>query len=163
MFASSTFYILWSFGFSSIFEVFSTDSSEVITTLNDLQHCLSFLVKSLGDYRFTVLQLLSLMKWSFIQISIIHDNISSQVSEQEKIGFGRLINSSIVHANICSLICKKCHPNSYHSDIIYHMTLIIVFSVVPHCHVAYGNGVVRVILVAFMKRTYGYIMDWSGS
>ena len=73
------------------------------------------------------------------------------------------MNSSIIHDNIYSLIHKKCHPDSYHSDIIYHMTLNIIFSVVPHSHVAYRNEVVRVILVAFMKRTYGYIMDWSDS
>ena len=28
------------------------------------------------------------------------------------------------------LIHKKCHPESYHSDIEYHMTLNIIFSVV---------------------------------
>ena len=49
------------------------------------QHYLSFLVNKIvfflrggRDYRFTALQLLSLTKWFFIQISIIHDNISSQ-------------------------------------------------------------------------------------
>ena len=41
-------------------------------------HYLSFLVNCFGDYRSTVWHLLSLKKWFFIQISIIHDNISSQ-------------------------------------------------------------------------------------
>ena len=27
------------------------------------------------------------------------------------------------------LIHKKCHPNSHHSDITYHVTLNIIFSV----------------------------------
>ena len=39
---------------------------------------LSFLVNFIEDYKFTVLQLLSLTKWFFIKISIIHDKISSQ-------------------------------------------------------------------------------------
>ena len=35
-----------------------------------------------------------------------------------------------MHDNICSLIQKKCHPKSYHSDIKHHVTLnIIIFSV----------------------------------
>ena len=40
------------------------------------------------------------------------------------------MNSSITHDSVCSLIQKKCHPNSYHGDIKYHMTLNIIFSVV---------------------------------
>ena len=39
------------------------------------------------------------------------------------------MNSSIIHDNICSLGRKKCHPKSYHSDIEYHMTLNVIFSV----------------------------------
>jgi hypothetical protein len=38
----------------------------------------------LGNYRFTVLQLLSLTKWNFIHISIIHDNILSQVIDKRR-------------------------------------------------------------------------------
>ena len=55
---------------------------------------LSFLIKFLGDYRLTMLQILSITKWFFIQISIIHDNI-------------------------CSLIHKKCHPKTCHNKIKY--------------------------------------------
>ena len=45
--------------------------------------------KKLGDYRFIVLRiLLSLTKWFFIQISIIHDNISSQDVDERREGFG---------------------------------------------------------------------------
>ena len=32
--------------------------------------------------------------------------------------------------NICSLIHDKCHPKSYHSDVKYHTTINIIFSVV---------------------------------
>ena len=32
--------------------------------------------------------------------------------------------------NICKLIHKKCHYESYHSDITYHTTLNTIFSVV---------------------------------
>jgi hypothetical protein len=35
----------------------------------------------------------------------------------------------IIHDNICSLIHMKCHPESHHGDIKYHMTPNIVFSV----------------------------------
>ena len=51
------------------------------------KHYLLFLVIFLEDYRFTVLQLQSLTKWNFIQISIIHDNISSQVADKGKVGY----------------------------------------------------------------------------
>ena len=33
------------------------------------------------------------------------------------------MNSSIIYYNICSLIHRKCHPKSYHSDSKYLMTL----------------------------------------
>ena len=41
------------------------------------------------------------------------------------------------HDNICSLIHKKCHLESYHSGIKYHMTLNIILSVV--LSTLYGN------------------------
>ena len=67
---------------------------------------------SSSDYRFTALQLLSLIKWFSIQVSIIHDNISSQVANnrKEKIVLGQRMNSSILHDNICSFIHEKRHP-----------------------------------------------------
>ena len=40
------------------------------------------------------------------------------------------MDSSTIHDNICSLVHKKCHPKSYHSNIKYHITLNIIFSVV---------------------------------
>ena len=44
--------------------------------------------------------------------------------------FGQWMNSSIIHDNIRSLIHKKCHPENYHIDIKYHMTLNnIIFNV----------------------------------
>jgi hypothetical protein len=76
-----------------------------------------------GDYKFIVLQLLSLTKWFFIQLSIIHDNIPSQVAKKRRQGFGQWINSSIIHDNICSLIRKNCHLKRYPSDKKYHMKL----------------------------------------
>ena len=39
------------------------------------------------------------------------------------------MNSSIIHDSICKLIHKKCHLKSYYSDIKYHTTLKIIFSV----------------------------------
>ena len=43
-----------------------------------------YLKKKELDYRFTVLQLLSLTKWFFIQILSIHDNISSHVADKRR-------------------------------------------------------------------------------
>ena len=40
------------------------------------------------------------------------------------------MNSTIIHDSICSVIHKKCHLKSYHSDIEYHITLNVIFSVV---------------------------------
>ena len=88
------------------------------------------LVNFLGDYRFTMLELLSLTMWISIQIPIIHDNISSQVADKRRHGLGQWRNSSIIHDIICSISHKKCLPRSYHSDIEYHMTLNMIFSVV---------------------------------
>jgi hypothetical protein len=49
---------------------------------------------------------------------------------QENVGFGQWTNSVAIHDNIYSLIHKKCHIKSSHSDIKYHMTLNIIFSIV---------------------------------
>ena len=87
--------------------------------------------KFLWEHRFTMLQWLSLTKWFLIQISIIHDNILTQVADKRRYGFGHWMNSSIIHDNICKLIHKKCHLKSYHSDIKYLVTLNTIFSVVP--------------------------------
>ena len=84
----------------------------------------------LGDCRFSMVQLLSLTKWIFHPNSIIHDNISSQVVEKRRHGFGQWMSSSIIHDNIYSLLYKKWHPKSYHSHIKYYMTLNIIFSAV---------------------------------
>ena len=53
-----------------------------------------------------MLQLLLLTKWIFIQISIIHDNISSQDADKRRWGFGQWMNSSIIRDIICSLVHK---------------------------------------------------------
>ena len=34
--------------------------------------------------------------------------------------------SIINHDNICSILHEKCHPKSYHGDIIYHMPLNVI-------------------------------------
>jgi hypothetical protein len=95
------------------------------------QPYLSFLLKKIwGDYRYTMLRVLSLTKWFFIQIEIIHDNISSQVVDKRRYGFGKWMNSSVIHNNICSLSHKKCHPKNYSSGIKYHVTLNNIYSVV---------------------------------
>ena len=57
-------------------------------------------------------------------MTIFHHNLLARGCR----GFGQWTNSSIIHGNVCSLIHKKCHPKSCHSDIKYHMTLNIVFS-----------------------------------
>ena len=44
-------------------------------------------------------------------------------------GFGQWTNSSTFHNNIFSFNHEKFHLESYHSDIKYHMTLNIIFSV----------------------------------
>ena len=82
----------------------------------------------LGIIDLQLLQLLSLMKWFYVQIWIIHDNISSKVVDKRREGFGQWMNLSIIHDNICSFIHKKCHPKSYHSDIKYHIILSIIVS-----------------------------------
>ena len=85
----------------------------------------------LGDRRYTMLQILSLTRVIFIQISTIHDNVSSQVTYKRRQGFGQWMNSSIIHANISSrVLYKKCHSSIFHSYIQYHTTLNIIFSVV---------------------------------
>ena len=56
-----------------------------------------------------------------IQISVIHDNISSQVVDKSRKDLDQWMTSSIIYDNICSLIHKKCHPKSYHSDTKYHI------------------------------------------
>ena len=62
--------------------------------------------------------------------SKFNENISSKVADKRRKGFGQWMNSSIIHDEIYTLIRKKCHPKSYNSDIEYHMTLNIIFSVV---------------------------------
>ena len=94
------------------------------------QQYLSFLVNLLGDYGFTVLQWPSLTKWYFIQNSNNPWQYFITSCWQEKVRFWPMDDSSIIHDNTCSLIHEKCHLKSYHSDIKYHMTLNITFSVV---------------------------------
>ena len=86
--------------------------------------------KFFGDNRFIVLQILSLSKWFFIQFSIIHDNISLQVVDKRRERFGQWMNSSIIETHIFSLIHKKCHLKSYHSETQYYMTLNTIFNAV---------------------------------
>jgi hypothetical protein len=59
-------------------------------------------------------------------MTVIHHKLLTR----EGRGLGQWMNLSIIHDNICSLIHEKCHMKSYHSDIKYHMTLSIIFSVV---------------------------------
>ena len=56
----------------------------VSPTMNVDPTLLSFVVNLSRDHRFTVLQILSLTKWFFIQISVIHDNVSSQVAANRR-------------------------------------------------------------------------------
>ena len=81
-----------------------------------------------GEYRFTVLQLMSLTKWFSIQFQSSMTTIYHKLLRRE----GRVLTNGwlpIIHDNICSLIYKKCHLKSYHSDIKYLRTLKITFSV----------------------------------
>ena len=45
-------------------------------------------------------------------------------------GYGQWMNLFITHDNICSLIHKKYHLISYHSDNRYHIKPNTIFSVV---------------------------------
>ena len=97
------------------------------------RHYLSSLVIFLGGIIDSqCCKVLSLTKWFFIQILIIHDNFSSQVADKRRPGFGQRMNSSIIHANICSLIHRKRHPKSYHSD-IYTIFSVTTHEVNPPC------------------------------
>ena len=85
--------------------------------------------KFYGDNRFTMLQLLSLTK-RFFYPNLNHPwQYFIRSWSQEKIGFGQWMNSSIIHDNICSLSQKKYHPKNNHTEIQYHITLNIIFSV----------------------------------
>ena len=83
-------------------------------------------IKRIMDYTFTVLQLLSPTKWFLLQSSMTI--FSPQVVDKR--GYCQWMNSSVIHDSICSLIHKKCQPKRYHSDIKYHLTRNIIFSVV---------------------------------
>ena len=52
-------------------------------------------------------------------------------SDQEKVGFWPMDELHHPWHNICSLIHTKCNPKSYDSGIKYHMTLNIIFTVLP--------------------------------
>ena len=54
-----------------------------------------------------------------------------QFADKRRERFDLCMNSSIVHDNTCSLI-HKCHLKSYRSDIKYHLTSNIIFSVPKH-------------------------------
>ena len=64
----------------------------------------------------------NLTQWFFIQISIIHDNISSQVVVLTR--EGRVLANGwtqpSTHDNIGSVVLKKCHPKRYHSVAKFH-------------------------------------------
>ena len=91
--------------------------------------CIISCQKKMGG---AVIDLLSLTKISFIQISIIHDNIPWQVVDKRRHGLDPWMNSSIIHDSSCKLTRKKWHLESYHSGIEYHMTLNIIFVVVAN-------------------------------
>ena len=57
---------------------------------------------------------------------------SSQVTDKRRSGFGPWMKSFIIRDKTCSLIHKKRHPRSCHSDIKYHMALNIIFSIPPY-------------------------------
>ena len=68
-----------------------------------------------------------------IQVSIIHDNISSHTCQRQNtpdslsiIGTN-FIQISIIHANICKLIHKMCLKKSCHNDKEYDVTLNAIF------------------------------------
>jgi hypothetical protein len=48
----------------------------------------------------------------------------------EKVGFWPIDELNHHHDNIHTYVHKKCHLEIYHSDMKYHMTLYIIFSVV---------------------------------
>jgi hypothetical protein len=94
----------------------------ITTTKMLTQQWLSFLVSLWGIKDYSVAITIT-CQVDFIQISIIHDNISQQVADKRRKGSGQWMNSSIIHDNICSLIHRNCHPYCFHIDIKYHMAL----------------------------------------
>jgi hypothetical protein len=59
------------------------------------------------------------------------------------------MNSSIIiHKNICLLIHKKCHLKIYHSNVIYHMTLHIIFKVVCYDEVGLCAQNIDIVLAS---------------
>jgi len=80
------------------------------------------------NYRFRILQLLSLTKQFFIQNFNHLWQFYITSCWLEKVGFWAV--AEFIHHPWRSLIHKKCHPKSYHRDIKYHITLNIIFSVV---------------------------------
>ena len=91
------------------------------------QHYSSFLVIFWRDCTFTVLQLLSLTKWLFIQISIIHA-LKYFISScwQEK---GRVLANGWTHPSPMTIFIRSVIRKRYHSDIQYHTTLNTILSV----------------------------------
>jgi hypothetical protein len=63
----------------------------------------------MGDYIFTVLQLLSITNDFSIQISVIHAIFHHKLQTREGKLFGQWMNSTIINDNIRSLIHRKCH------------------------------------------------------
>ena len=59
-------------------------------------------------------------------MAIFHHKLLSKEGKD----FGQRVNSSIIHDKYLFTIHKRCHPESYHSDINDHMTLNIILSVV---------------------------------
>ena len=97
----------------------------------------------------------------FIQISIIRDNISSQVVDKRRYGFSQWMNSFIIHDNIWSLIHKKYHPKNYQSHIKYHMIFSVVsvqdgdmiWSAMAHKHREWVNALlffIRLSLASYV-------------
>ena len=80
-----------------------------------------------GDCRYTMCNSYHAISEISSTLSTIHDNISSQVAEMRRQGYGQWINSSIIHDN-SSLLHEKCHPESFHGDIKYHMIPNIISS-----------------------------------
>ena len=93
------------------------------------QHYLSFPKTFWGDYRSIVLWLSSPTKWfsSNFQssVTIFHHKLLAREGRVSANGWAHPSSMTIfVH-----FIHKKCHLESYRSDIKYHVTLNIIFSV----------------------------------
>ena len=117
----------------------------------------------LGDYRFTMLQLLSFIKWQFTPYFNHQRQYIITSCWQEKVGFWPM-NELIHHPwQYLFTYSEEVSYESYHSDIKYHMTLTIIFSVVTCWHLLVFFTIVRFILQIPLKWWRIFLKSWTST